>query len=93
MIETGNASILISKDLKAHAFLAGSRLSRSRLLLFLLRLGISALLAFLASWRSRPIKTDSEIRSVSMLIAVHNGARFITDKLRDPRDPGQEAVN
>lgn len=44
-------------------------------------LGYPLLLAALASWRTKPVKTDTKLRSVSVLIAVYNGAGFITDKL------------
>jgi cellulose synthase/poly-beta-1,6-N-acetylglucosamine synthase-like glycosyltransferase len=43
--------------------------------------GYPLVLGALAWLRPRPIRKDGEPKSVSVIIAVHNGARFIRDKL------------
>jgi biofilm PGA synthesis N-glycosyltransferase PgaC len=43
--------------------------------------GYPLVLGALARLRPRPIRKDGEPKSVSVIIAVHNGARFIRDKL------------
>jgi cellulose synthase/poly-beta-1,6-N-acetylglucosamine synthase-like glycosyltransferase len=43
--------------------------------------GYPMVLSALARLRPRPIRKDGEPKSVSVIIAVHNGARFIRDKL------------
>ncbi|HUS06477.1 MAG TPA: glycosyltransferase family 2 protein [Bryobacteraceae bacterium] len=44
--------------------------------------GYPALLYILAKRRGRPVRQEPSIRSVSMLIAVHNGEPFVESKLR-----------
>ncbi len=44
-------------------------------------IGYPLVLGVLARLRPRPIRKDGEPQSVSAIIAVHNGARFIRDKL------------
>ncbi len=44
-------------------------------------LGYPLILWLLASFRTKPVTTDAELRSVSVLIAVYNGAGFIAEKL------------
>lgn len=50
-------------------------------LLYIL-LGYPALLYVLAKRCAKPVRREPSIRSVSILIAVHNGERFVEDKLR-----------
>jgi len=45
-------------------------------------LGYPAILAVLARYRSRPVRKRWARRTVSIIIPVHNGARFVEDKLR-----------
>jgi cellulose synthase/poly-beta-1,6-N-acetylglucosamine synthase-like glycosyltransferase len=44
--------------------------------------GYPLVLDFLARRHSRPIRKDSTIRSVSVVIAVRNGEKFLADKLK-----------
>lgn len=50
-------------------------------LLYIL-IGYPALLYVLVKWNAKPVRREPSIRSVSILIAVHNGERFVEDKLR-----------
>jgi cellulose synthase/poly-beta-1,6-N-acetylglucosamine synthase-like glycosyltransferase len=48
--------------------------------------GYPVVLAVLARWRARPIAKRPQTRPVSVVIAVHNGERFLDDKLRSVLD-------